>query len=37
MAERIDHRAVVRTVAGGLHHDISRNPEVIPKGKKLGF
>ena len=37
MAKRIHHRSVIRSVAGGLHYDISRNPEVIPKGKELGF
>jgi hypothetical protein len=35
--ERIHHGTVIRTVAGGLHHDISRNPQVIPQGKELGF
>jgi hypothetical protein len=37
MVERIHHRAVIRTMAGSLHHDISRNPEVIPKGEELDF
>jgi hypothetical protein len=33
MLERIDHRAVVGAVTGGLHDDVAREAEMIAQGK----
>ena len=33
--ERIDHRAVVGAVAGGLHDDVAREAEVVAQREQL--
>src|SRR5438105_5991312 len=37
MHERIDHRAVVGAVAGGLHDDVPREAEVVAQRVELRF
>ena len=33
--QRIDHRAVVGAVAGGLHDDVAREAEVVAQREQL--